>query len=407
MKILLLSFEYPPETGFGGIGTYTWYHARALARLGHDVHVLAGSTESSELRRTEHDGVTVYRYAARLNGIRTVLDKQRLWWTKNRLENGLSMYVGLRKLLRNHDYDVVEMPECGAEGLLVNWLLPVPTVVRFHSPARLIMGCYDVRRADHVCCSALEQIGILGAARFTSCSRFLADEVRQRMAVRRHVEVIPNGIDLDLFDASQQVDVRKAHDLPTDRPVILFSGRMERRKGIHLCKEIVAEVLARHDAAFVFVGQDLFGYLEKELMPYWRQLSLRGSIHYLGKLDLTGVRSCLRQSDIVMIPSLWENCPYSGLEAMAAGKAIVSSNAGGLPEIIRDGETGLVAPSQDAAAFVERLERLIQDAALRERLGANARRSVEHEFRDERIAALSVRTYLSMNGRQIEATSHA
>ena len=50
MKIGLLSYEYPPDTGFGGIGTYTWYHARALARLGHQVHVLAGAREASDPR---------------------------------------------------------------------------------------------------------------------------------------------------------------------------------------------------------------------------------------------------------------------------------------------------------------------------------------------------------------------
>ena len=50
MKIALLSFEYPPETGFGGIGTYTWYQARALVKLGHQVHVLAGATSAAALR---------------------------------------------------------------------------------------------------------------------------------------------------------------------------------------------------------------------------------------------------------------------------------------------------------------------------------------------------------------------
>ncbi len=64
MRIGLLSFEYPPETGFGGIGSYTWHHARALAALGHEVHVLAGARQATELRETEHDGVCVHRYWA-------------------------------------------------------------------------------------------------------------------------------------------------------------------------------------------------------------------------------------------------------------------------------------------------------------------------------------------------------
>ncbi|MBC7791202.1 MAG: glycosyltransferase, partial [Anaerolineae bacterium] len=146
MKIGLLSFEYPPETGFGGIGTYTWYQARALAKLGHDVHVLAGATSATPLTLTGHDGVTVHRF--RSSGVLMnafgALGKYRLWWTKNRLENALSMYRALRPLLRKHQFDVLEMPECGAEGALVNHLLDVRTVVRFHSPSRLIMPFYDV-----------------------------------------------------------------------------------------------------------------------------------------------------------------------------------------------------------------------------------------------------------------------
>lgn len=395
MKIALLSFEYPPETGFGGIGTYTWYQARALVKLGHEVHVLAGATQPKQLSYSEHDGVSVFRFrdSSRLMwGVQQV-EKFRLWWTKNRLENALSMYSGLRQLLREHRYDLVEMPECGAEGMLINHLVRVPTLIKFHSPSRLIMQFYDVRRADVTCCSFLEQLGIRGAGLFSSCSQFLADEAREKLGLRRPIRVIPNGIDLELFDAGEAVDFRKMHGIPADRPMIFFSGRMERRKGIHLCKEIVASLLERHEAAFVFAGQDLFDYMQGELLPYWNSLSMRGSVHYLGKLNLRDVRSCLRQTDIFLLPSLWENCPYSCLEAMASRCAIVGSNQGGVPELIRDGENGLLAPAEDVPAFIACLERLLVDRALRERLGAAARRTVEESFTDVAIARRSVDYY--------------
>ena len=64
MRIALLSYEYPPETGFGGIGTYTWYQARAMAKLGHEVHVLAGSLQANGLSSREEEGVRVHRYRA-------------------------------------------------------------------------------------------------------------------------------------------------------------------------------------------------------------------------------------------------------------------------------------------------------------------------------------------------------
>jgi glycosyltransferase involved in cell wall biosynthesis len=252
------------------------------------------------------------------------------------------------------------------------------------------MPTFDVRKADVRACSIVEKIGIRGAGAYTSCSRFLADEVRTKMGVRREIEVIANGIDLDLFDHAAQIDARAKFGLPKDKPVILFTGRMEKRKGIHLCPEIVETILKKHDVAFAFAGADLFGFMEKELLPRIRGQTLKGSLHYLGKLSLEEVGSCLRQSDLYFIPSLWENCPYSCLEAMAAGRAIVASDAGGLPELIRDGENGLIAKSEDAPAFVRQIERLLEDPALRERLGRAARKTVEERYADTAIAQRSL-----------------
>jgi len=391
MKIALISFEYPSETGFGGIGTYTWYQARALVKLGHEVHVLAGATKPTQLRSEEHDGVRVYRFRSDgyLMHCLQRLDKLKLWWTKNRLENALCMYRGLEVLLREHHYDLVEMPECGAEGLLINHLTRVRTLIKFHSPARLIMHYYDVLRTDIVLCSFLEQLGMRRAMAFSSCSRFLAEEVREKLGITSPIRVIPNGIDLDLFDTTQQVNFRRQFDLSCDRLVIFFSGRMEPRKGIHLCTEIATAILERYPVALVFAGQDLFHFMSDVLLPYLKTKKLRGSVHYVGKLDLTNVRSALRQVDILLLPSLWENCPYACLEAMAAGCAIVSSDQGGMPELIQDGQNGLLAHSGDTASFIAKLEQLIEDQAMRERLGIAARQTIEQSFTDVYIARLS------------------
>jgi len=395
MKIALLSFEYPVETGFGGIGTYTWYQARALAKLGHQVHVLAGAKSPTALRTEEHDGVTVYRFRSdgRLMAEFQKLDRLRWWWTKNRLENALSMYRGLKELERKHSYDVVEMPECGAEGLLINNFWRGHTVVKFHSPAQLIMPYYDVEPRDIMFCSLVEKLGFQRANRFSSCSQFLASELSDKLRVRRPIRVIPNGIDLELFDTAEEVDVRGQFGIPRDRPMIFFSGRMERRKGIHLCKEIAASILERYEVALVFAGQDLFNYMSQTLLPFLQSKTLRGSVHYLGKLNLTEVRSCLKQTDIFLLPSVWENCPYSALEAMAAGRAIVSSDQGGMPELIRDNENGILAKSEDPGSYISGLEKLIESRALRERLGAAARQTIEKSFTDVHIASLSADFY--------------
>jgi glycosyltransferase involved in cell wall biosynthesis len=148
----------------------------------------------------------------------------------------------------------------------------------------------------------------------------------------------------------------------------------------------------------VFAGRDLFGYMANALLPALRGQPLRGSIHYLGDLDLAGVRAWLRQADIFLLPSLWENCPYSCLEAMAAGRAIVCTDQGGLPELIDNDVHGLLARNGDAASYVAALERLIADPLLRARLGRAARARVEQEFTDVRVAEAAVSFYRQCAG---------
>ena len=396
MKIALLSYEYPPETGNGGIGTYTWYQARALVKLGHTVHVLAGSTRRSDLIESEHDGVRVFRFRSKTLFARGLkkLDSFRLWWTKNRLENALNMRAAFRQLNERYSYDIVEMPECGAEGLFLNHSANIPTVVRLHSPARLIMPFYDVRKTDIKVCSYLEQRGMTGARGLTACSNFMANEGRQKLSLTSPIHVIPNGIDVDLFDHHpQDNDVRQRFAIPADRPLILFAGRMENRKGIFLCKDIVASVLENHNVTFAFAGQDLFDLMKNVLQPYWNAKKLRGTIVYLGKVEPDDVRSLLHACDIFLLPSLWENCPYSCLEAMAAGRAIVSTDQGGMPEMIENGMNGLLAKSGDPASYVQSIERLLDEPALRKRLGDKARNRVQDAFNDIYVAERSAKFY--------------
>ncbi|MEM7393699.1 MAG: glycosyltransferase family 4 protein [Verrucomicrobiota bacterium] len=395
MKIALLSYEYPPETGFGGIGTFTWIQARALVKLGHEVHVLAGSVEPSPLRIEEHDGVRVHRFhrdGLLMWGARQ-LSRFGLWWTRNRMENALSMHSAFKKLHREHAYEVVGMPECGAEGALINNFIQATTIVRLHSPARLIMPYYPTTKLDRALCGRIEQSGLGKATAFCASSQYVADEARTALKIRRPIRVLPNGIDLDLFEATEQIDFRRTYELPEDRPIILFAGRMERRKGIDLCEEIITTILERHEAAFVFAGGDPFDFMAQTLQPRLQAKPFKGSFHYLGKLDFTHLHSGLCQSDIILIPSLWENCPHICLEAMAAGRAIVCSDQTGFPELIQDGENGVLARNGDAASYAAKLEELLEDGDRRNRLGAAARKTVEARYTDTYAAQHSLTFY--------------
>jgi glycosyltransferase involved in cell wall biosynthesis len=304
------------------------------------------------------------------------------------------MYQGIKALHRAHRFDVLEMPECGAEGALITRRMEVPTVVRLHSPAQLIMPSYDVTASDTKYCSAIELGAMTRASTMTSCSRFLADEVRDTLHVRTPISIVSNGLDLEWFDAmSADVDVFSKYRMPRRDLLIVFTGRMEKRKGIHLCPEVVGSILERYPVTFAFAGDDLFGFMKDTMLPGLAKRTLKGSAHWLGPLPLGDLRPLVRAADIFFAPSLWENCPYSCLEAMAAGKAIVAANQGGMPEIITHGTNGLLAVCGDAKSFAAEIERLIVDAPLRTKLGAAARQTIETHHRHTHIAGLSLGTY--------------
>src|SRR5215510_10844027 len=109
------------------------------------------------------------------------------------------MYQGLAPLHQQYRYDVIEMPECGAEGAFITTRLEVPSVIRFHSPAQLIMPFYDVSSADEWLCPAVEQRAINHATVLTACSAFMAAEAERGLGLRRAPTVVTNGLDLDWF----------------------------------------------------------------------------------------------------------------------------------------------------------------------------------------------------------------
>lgn len=395
MNIAILSYEYPPETGFGGIGTYSYYHARALARLGHNVHVFAGATACGVFE-SEHDGVRVTRIRQEgwLHRLLEPARKRRCYWFQNRVETAHSLYVALRRALKNERFDIVEAPECGADAAAVSTMLDVPIAVRFHSPARLIMDMYDTPRLDRDLTAFVEQIAISRAVVRTSCSQFVAGEVGTRMGVPPPIHVIPNGIDIDLFDKNEGIDVRQRFNIPHDAMLVLFANRLEERKGIHIVGDVAMQIMARYPHVhFAVAGRDLFGIVASKVQPAVREAGFADRFHVLGGLGLPDVRALLKRCDIFMLPSLWENCPYSCIEAMTAGRAIVASDCGGMPELIAHRENGLLARTGFADSFIQRLQELIDDGGLRQRLGAAARRTVEDRLTDVEIARRTVELY--------------
>ncbi len=193
-----------------------------------------------------------------------------------------------------------------------------------------------------------------------------------------HTRVIPCGVDLDAFTPvtpARRAEARRALDVD-DTPTLLFVGRLDPIKGIDLLLESVA--LLRTPAQLLVVGGDPAGDPEVErLRARAAALGLAERVRFPGAVPQTDLPTYYHAADAVVISSRYESFGLVAVEALACGAPVVASAAGGLPSVVRDGENGLLVRWRSAQAFAERIDSLLSDDALRTRLRANARASVE------------------------------
>lgn len=183
--------------------------------------------------------------------------------------------------------------------------------------------------------------------------------------------VVQNGIDTDRFSA------------PPD-PIpgrILMVGRLASQKRPDVAVRAFTEVRARHrDAELYLVGD---GPLRRELSSAVADLGLFGSVHLLG--DRADVPSLLARAACLVVASDYEGCPFSVLEAMAAGVPVVATRVGGVPELVEEGRTGLLVPRRDPKALAAGVNELLAAPERARRMGAEGRQIVRERFPVERM----------------------
>jgi glycosyltransferase involved in cell wall biosynthesis len=195
--------------------------------------------------------------------------------------------------------------------------------------------------------------------------------VRERSVPPERVRLIWNGAPLDEFAPAppeRAQRVRRDLGLPDDALVVGTIGRLNAQKGHRFLVEAAARLLPRRPAARVLVAGD--GDLMAELRQQAAALGVADRVLFTG--HRTDVPDLLSALDVFCISSLYEGTPLALFEAMAAGKAIVSTSVDGCREVLEEGVTGVLVPPGDAAALADGLDRVLGDAVLRRRLGEQA-----------------------------------
>ncbi len=408
MRIAYISYEAPPDTLVGGIGTYIGQAARALAARGHEVEVFAGSRRGPVTFSTDGYLTHLVPCEPEFEG--------RLEFPK----------LAARAFASRHavaQFDVLEGPEFLAEAAEARKLVPaIPLVVKLHMSMTLIRQLNRGPRSP------------LGAAK-DRVKAMLQPALRiQRWKDKYHFPELelPHLLEADeisapcreigditarmwKLDRSQMVEVPypfvpspRLLEIPveTTPATVGYLGRLEQRKGVIDLARAIPMVLDQFpDTKFVFAGSSLASPVPGVEMRRYLELMLapvRDRIVFLGRLEKEEMHGFFSEVGIVVLPSLWENFPNACLEAMAAGRAVVGSSAGGMAQQLDSGNAGLLIPPKAPRAIADAVCRLLRDRELRTQLGTRARARILSEYNADRIGGLMEQTYESAIRRRKE-----
>lgn len=299
-------------------------------------------------------------------------------------------------LFREFRPDVVatHMSKAGALGRVAARLTRVPVVVHtYHGKG------FDVFPPGWRRSSALwiERVLARLATGNIVVSAKQEEEFQQlRVAPAQRLRVIRYGLDLDPFLAASRAAGPLRHELGLDADVLLVGvvARVVAIKGQDVFIRAAARMRdACPDARFLVVGD---GPFRRSCETLTHDLGLNGVVRFLGwRRDIPAVLSAL---DLVVLPTVmdFEGTPVALIEALAAGRAVVATDVGGVVDVVRPGKTGLLVPPNDAAALADAMGRLLADSPLRAAFGRAGQRLVCERHPLDRMVAETEKYYLEL-----------
>jgi glycosyltransferase involved in cell wall biosynthesis len=291
--------------------------------------------------------------------------------------------AGIRRYLRDVDPQVVHtfLLTASVYGRLAAILAHVPIVIGTE------VNIYENKRPVH---ALAERLLMAGTDRVVVSAASVRDfYVKQVHADPGKIDVIYNAVDFSQATATlPRAAIRDALGIPGDVPVAGVIARLTEQKGHRYLLDALAATPQLAGVHLLVVGG---GELRDALVRHAEASGLASRVHWVGpRRDLGNLLAAM---DVFVMPSLWEGLPLSLVLAMGAGVAAVATAVAGIPEVVRDGVTGLLVPPANAPALGAALARVFGDASFRERLGREARTSVLPRFGVDRYVAAIVGLY--------------
>lgn len=380
MHILFVTRFFPPDTGGGGIASYTNYIARGLVQKGHHVRIISQLASNSKSYQ-EINGIQIIRIPADLRSYR---------WTRlpvlgrhiRLIRDILYAYRVRRSIMQMSTAfkpDIVEYADIDAEGA---WHPNIcPFVVKLHTSHYILRSFYSPNTIPYstIGIESLEHKTIQRANGISSPSLFVAKEMARKCCVdERGIHWVQNPIDTDFFSPLARSEEKVGK-------MILYVGRLEPRKGTLVFAEAIPKIARLFpDAIFVFLGADRKspgGASQKEeLQHIFKKSNLGERVYFYGHASPSVFLEFYQKASLFVMPSLFENCPYTLLEAMSCACPSIASHVGGIPEIIEDGRNGILFSTGSASELADCAVSLLNNALLSYNLGTQARKTILEKY---------------------------
>lgn len=371
MHVLMVTWEYPPLI-YGGLGRHVHGLAEALATGGNDVTVLSqampGLAEDDEAR-----GVRIIRATADAPS-----DDFAAWVSalnRAQIARGADLLSGLRPdVVHAHDWLSAEA------GIALAGQTGSPLVATIHATEA---GLWNGWLTTPLSCARHDTEAWLvhSAARTIVCSTAMRDEVSSAFGVDPgDLTEVPNAVDPPAWQSTpdQRRAMRARMDIPDDVPLVVLAGRIEWEKGGDVAVRALPDVRQRNDdVRLVLAGS---GSQRPSLADLAAEHGVAEAVHFAGHLDEGELAALLAAADVALVPSSYEPFGMVALEASASGTPVIAGAAGGLPEVVTSGETGLLVPPRDPLALADAIVQLLDDPAYGARLVGAAQREIARRF---------------------------
>lgn len=363
MKILITSIVYP---GMIGVSTYIEQLIQGLKNHGHHVDLfvhnpfIKNPSTPNRILKDQHHLANYQAAAARLPFDRyDIIHSQ-----------GIIPSVAISRIRPKHIPLVTSLHGALAFNMLINGTLTKNTPSWQRS---LDIESRAVSSSD---------ICIVG-------SHWLKNVVLNEYKVHKSQQfaIIPYGIDIEEF--SKKMKIPSPANAPQNKFVLTCTARLVPLKGHQYLLASLAKLKRqRQDWVCWIIGE---GPLHNQLNQQVNRLGLREHVKFLG--NQKNVAALLKKADLFVFPSLQDNMPYAVMEAQLAGVPVVATDAGGIPEMINNGQTGLISPKKDSESLYQNIYNLMGNTELREFLAKNGKQWAINNWSIEKMITNTISVY--------------